>query len=135
MRGVARDATYTVGSMLGLLKSEVFLFSRMARQTTPGNDVRSSFLEIEDFGFITTAIDVLGARAVAGFATVRLSSTLGLQKVVPVAGLLKTIEDFFVAGFAGVSSDVLRRSRLLIGLGGRIFPCFLRSDESRDEER
>jgi hypothetical protein len=89
---------------------------------TPLSDVFGScFLKVEDFAFVTTTVDVLGAWTMTGFATVSFCAVLGFQYIVPVTGLLKRIEDILVADLAGIGPYILGGGRLLRRFVGWIF--------------
>jgi hypothetical protein len=82
-------------------------------QTTLGDVFGSRSFKGEDFALVTTTVNVLRAGAKAGFATTGFSPVFGLQKIVPVAGLLKIVKDILVAGLAGIGPYVWRSGRLL----------------------
>ena len=107
----------------------------VAFQTALGDVFGSCFLKVENFALVTTTVDVLSTWTVTGFATVGFGSIFGFQKIVPVAGLLKTIKLFLVADLAGIGSYVWRRSsRLRSRFVGRLFRRNLRAGRSRDEK-
>ena len=76
---------------------------------------------------------MLRARTVTGLATVDLGSVFSFRDVVPVAGLLKIVEDLFVAHLAGIGAHVGGRGRLL-RLFGQIAGSDLRTRGYRDEK-
>src|SRR2546422_1918312 len=110
VRRMTGDATHPVSSMVRLLEPEVLLFGGVAGQAAFRNNLRSSFLKVEDLGLVAAAVDVLSARTVAGLAAVRLRAGLGLQKIVPMAGFLQAIKKIFCAAFGHLCSHVIPRS-------------------------
>src|SRR6266536_1899231 len=134
MRRVARRAGYSVGSVSGILEPGVLLLACMTTQTPLCHHLRSRFLEIEDFCLVTAPVDMLRAGTVAGFTAMCLHAALIFQEIVPVTSLLNTLEDVFVAGFAGVSAHVFRRRRALSRLVGLVFRRCLRTAERHDYE-
>jgi hypothetical protein len=94
-------------------------------QTALSDVFGSRFFKGEDFALFTTTVNVLRAGTVTGFATTGFGPVFGLQKIVPVAGLLKIVKDILVAGLAGIGPYVWRRGRLLSRFVGRTWRLFL----------
>jgi hypothetical protein len=70
MGRMAGNAGHTAICMSGTLKISMFLVLRVARKAAFTNDLRSLPLEHEDFRFVATTANVLGAGAVTCFTTV-----------------------------------------------------------------
>src|SRR6266404_3234198 len=106
MRRVAIGACYVVAPVLAPFVVVVLFLTGVTLQTSFRDLLRRFFFERPNFGFVSAALDVCLAWAMARFATLplRLPARFGkLGMSSPgEAGVL-----FFVAGFAGFASNVI----------------------------
>jgi hypothetical protein len=100
MRAVTVGAAHLGVAVGGAL--EVRVGSSVAGQTTRVDLLRGSVFKDEDFGFVTTACNVIGPWTVAAFATLVGGSAFGIKRRLPVRRLRPIVVEIFVTRLAGV---------------------------------
>jgi len=89
------------------------LFSkRMAGQAAFALNLRRNILENKYLGLVSSALDMGLAGAVAGFAALLRFPSTSVVGCFPVRGLLEVVVNLFMAGLAGLSTNIARRSLL-----------------------
>jgi hypothetical protein len=107
MRRMAGDTADAVSSVRRAGEIGMLAVALVAFQAPRADGIRRGTLEDKYLSFVATAINVFRARAMAGFATVRLSPAFKFKDAVPVPRPLHVFEHIFVAGLAGIGANVL----------------------------
>jgi hypothetical protein len=105
--GMAGDAAYVVLVVHGIDGIPVFDGSGVASHTAVVNFFRRPAGKDKDLGLIPSTRDVRGAGAVATLATLVGRSAFAIESGFPVGRLLPAVVDFFVAGLANFSTQIV----------------------------
>ena len=121
MREVAGNAAYIINIVLRAVEVGMFLSIFMTTEAALADLFRRFVFECEDLAFVSSCLDMFLARSVTGLAALPFRTFLG-EGCFPVRSRLEILEDVFMAGFAGVRSNVQRRiarpliARLSLGI-------------------
>jgi hypothetical protein len=105
MRRVAGNAAYVINIVLRAVKVGMFLSIFMTTEAALADLFPRFVVEGENLAFVPPSLNVFLAWAVTGLATLPFRAFLG-EGCLPVRSRLEILEDVFVAGLAGVRSNV-----------------------------
>jgi hypothetical protein len=121
MRRVAGNAAYVINIVLRAVEVGMFLSIFMTTEAALADLLRRFAFESEDLAFVSSSLNVLLAWAVTGLAALPFRTFLA-EGCLPVRSGFEILENIFVAGLAGVRSNVQRRiarpliARLSLGI-------------------
>jgi len=105
---VAGDAAYIINIVLRAVEVGMFLSIFMTTEAALADLFRGFVFEGEDLAFVSASLNVFLAWAVTRLTALPFRTFLG-EGCFPVWSRLEILKDVFMAGFAGVRSNVQRR--------------------------
>lgn len=112
VRGMARDATYLIRTVLRATEVGVFFAIFVAGEAAPADFARIGAGKVEDLAFIASAFDVILARSMACFTT-QGPAPLAAQSRLPVASRFELLIDVLVTTLACIGTGILRGFNLV----------------------